>query len=71
MFMLAHIRRNYLNSVKTRVMSKFRETFRPLKEEETAVRILEEIRRRRLKARLWRVWRNETAKAEYSLIRRY
>ena len=35
------------------------------------MRILEEVRKRRLRARMWRVWRNETAKAEYSLIRRY
>lgn len=56
-FLLSLIRRKYVDSIKASALQKFREKFRPLAEQEQFYQILKSTITRRIKNRLFRIWR--------------
>lgn len=71
LYQLALIRRNYLHSIKNRVLQTLRSNFQPLVEQETASRIIAMAHKRRVKAIIWRKWRKATKEVEFTTIRRF
>lgn len=71
MIQMALIRKKYLTFIKTSILQKLRSSFQPLVEQQTAKRIISETHKRRVKAFIWRKWRNAAKNAEFTTMRRF
>lgn len=70
-FQLSIIRRKYVLFIKNKIIQQLRESFKPLAEQDTVRRIINETRKRRVKAVIWRKWRKAAKQEEYKTIRRF
>ena len=71
LFMLCLFRKKYLNFVKNKALQKFKEGFKPLEQQKHFSRIIKDMQKRRIKNKIWRKWRSESNKAEFTLIKRF
>lgn len=69
MFLLSLIRKKYLLFVKNKALQAFKASFRPLVEQQKFERILMQTRNRRAKNKMFRIWRSEAIKKEYTTTR--
>lgn len=58
-FLLSLIRKKYVNFIKNAAMQSFRGSFRPMEEQRKFHQIIQDIRKRRMKNKMFRIWRNQ------------
>lgn len=61
-FLLSLIRKKYLIFIKNRIMQKLRQNFRSMDELDKYQRIIENTIKRRVKNKIFRIWRSESNK---------